>query len=69
VVLNLISAYSAPNSLPVMETGLKPNFLTKLQKYDSFTCTITSGFAFGGHWSVIPAIASDLFGLNSFAAL
>ncbi len=27
------------------------------------------GFAFGGHWAVIPAVMSDLFGLKNYASI
>eukprot|EP00798_Chlamydomonas_sp_ICE-L_P013433 gene13433-19288_t len=35
---------------------------------DLFSITLIAGVGFGGHWSVIPAIVSDIFGLNSFAS-
>ena len=34
---------------------------------DLFAMALLGGFAFGGHWAVIPAIISDLFGLTNYA--
>ena len=32
-----------------------------------YPVSLASGFWFGGHWSLLPALASELFGLRSFA--
>eukprot|EP00798_Chlamydomonas_sp_ICE-L_P030441 gene30441-35451_t len=37
-------------------------------KGDLYSMSLLGGLAFGGFWSVIPAIVSDLFGLASFAS-
>lgn len=34
-----------------------------------YSLCLLSGFAFGGHWSAVPAVASDLFGLSGFASI
>ena len=34
---------------------------------DLYAMALLGGFAFGGHWAVIPAIISDLFGLRHYA--
>ncbi len=34
-----------------------------------YLLSLTCGLGFGGHWSAIPAVASDLYGLGSFAGI
>ncbi|KAI4341336.1 hypothetical protein MLD38_026070 [Melastoma candidum] len=34
-----------------------------------YVVTILAGFGYGAHWSVVPATASELFGLKSFGAI
>ncbi|KAI4319023.1 hypothetical protein MLD38_032673 [Melastoma candidum] len=34
-----------------------------------YVVTIMAGFGYGAHWSVVPATASELFGLKSFGAI
>ncbi|KAL6763885.1 major facilitator superfamily domain-containing protein [Haematococcus lacustris] len=34
-----------------------------------YAISLMSGCAFGGHWALVPATASDLFGMTSFASV
>ena len=34
-----------------------------------YPVALLSGFWFGGHWSLLPSLASELFGLDSFASI
>jgi hypothetical protein len=40
-----------------------------LQLDSLFTIALLAGFAFGGHWSSVPATASDVFGLRNFSSI
>lgn len=34
-----------------------------------YPLSLLSGLTFGGHWSMLPSLASELFGLSSFASI
>lgn len=47
---------------------LVASLLTALQRFELLgVCCLASGFAFGGFQGVVPAIASEVFGLQHFA--
>lgn len=43
-------------------------FLSVARLAQLYVASLLVGFAFGAHWSLIPAITSDMFGLKHFAA-
>ena len=50
-----------------MTTAIFAAFMSVSTLPDLFAMSLLGGFAFGGHWAVIPAVISDLFGLKHYA--
>lgn len=67
-----VHGYSRCSFLLLAATG---GFLTYIMlgcSYSSvmlYPVSLMSGFWFGGHWSLLPSLSSELFGLESFASI